>query len=72
MLYDLLYNTLNSLDNWNNFDLGEKHKTLIVQYWNYICRNNFNGDCFWYPAYRDFKYLEKTYYDKELNEIPMR
>lgn len=68
LLYDLLYNTIDSLDNWNNFDLGEKRKTLIVQYWNYICRNNFNGDCFWYPAYRDFKYLEKTYYDKELNE----
>lgn len=65
LLYDLLYSAVDSLDNWKNFDLSEEHETLILQYWSYICRNNFSGDCFWFPSYRDFKYLEREYYDED-------
>ena len=56
--------TLNLLDGWSSFDMNDKHKALIAQYWKHIPRN-YGDDSFWYPGYKDFHYLGEIEYDEE-------
>lgn len=65
-LCDLLYPTSESFDGWRTFKLSEEHKILITQYWKHIPHNNNDPNRFWYPYYKDFKYLwEYEHHEEE-------
>lgn len=67
-LYELLYPTFKPLDGWETLVLSEEHKTLIAQYWEHIPHDNNDTNRFWYPYYKDFKYLWEDEHYEEIRE----
>lgn len=67
-LYELLCPAFKLSDNWKTFELSEEHKILIAQYWKHIPHNNNDTNRFWYPYYKDFKYLWENEHYEEVRE----
>lgn len=66
-LYELLYPTLESSD-WGTIGLSKEHEMLITQYWKHIPHNDNDTNRFWYPLYKDFKYLRDDEYYEGVEE----
>ena len=67
-LYELLCPTFESLDGWETLVTSEEHKILIAQYWKHISHDNNDTNRFWYPYYKDFKYLWEDEHYEEVRE----
>ena len=67
-LYELLCPTFKSLDGWETLVTSEEHKILIAQYWKHISHDNNDTNRFWYPYYKDFKYLWEDEHYEEVRE----